>query len=211
MLRGKQHPPQQVALGIFQRDFVPKVCDVPARRVRLPHRTHACSSFAAKLIELLRSQAALHFDVIHLRKVLPTLQHLSREIAVVGKKNQSGRGVVEAPHRIDAFRQAAQKIAQRLAAFGVGHGGHHFRWLIQQNVHAALFRGDHLAGGFDAVGAGVGFGAQLRDHVAVHAHLTAGDELLCVAPRSDPRARDYFLQSFLHFNSLLNSSRGYAH
>src|SRR5216683_2323243 len=211
MLRGKQHPPQQVALGIFQRDFVPKVCDVSARRVRLPHRTHACSSFAAKLIELLRSQAALHFDVIHLRKVLPTLQHLSREVAVIGEKNQPRRGVFQASHRIDALRQAAQKIAQSLAAFGIGHGGHDFRRLVHQDVHAALFRSDHSARSFNAVGAGVGFGAQLGDHVAVHAHLTAGDELLCVAPRSDPRARDYFLQSFLHLGTSVRPTQNPIH
>ena len=133
-----------------------------------------------------------------LRKVFPALQHFRGEIAIVGEKNQSRGGVIEAADGIDAFRQAAQKIAQRLAAFGVGHGGHDFRRLIQQDVHVALFRGDHPARGFDPIGRGVGFRAQLGDHVAVHAHLAADDQLLGVAPRRDARARDYFLQSFLH-------------
>src|SRR6185437_11381395 len=95
MLRGKQHPPESVALGVFQLDLVPEIGTMTARRIRLAHGTHARARFPAELIELLRGQTALHFDVIELRKVLPALQHFVGEVAVVGEKYEAGGVVIE--------------------------------------------------------------------------------------------------------------------
>src|SRR6202007_3310556 len=51
---------------------------------------------------------------------------------------------------------------------------------------------------FHAVALGIGLGAKLGDHRAIHAHLSAADQFFRVAAGGYARAGDNFLQAFEH-------------
>jgi hypothetical protein len=112
--------------------------------------------------------------VVDLLEVVPMLQEVRREIAIIGKENEAGGGVFEIADGIDAFGKAAEEIAKSFAAFGIGQAGDDFGRLVEGEINSAFFFGGYFfAGDFDYVGAGVGLGAEFADGLTVHADLTA--------------------------------------
>jgi hypothetical protein len=190
---GKKHAAQNILFRILQGHFIPEIFRMPASRVRLTHRADSSAGIASQSLQVAHHQAPLNFHVIHLLKIRPVFQHFGGEVAVVGQKHQAHGVVVQPSNGINALRQALQAIHQRLAPFRVGHGGHHFRRLIQHDIHAALVGFHGLTGSFDAIGVSVRFRTQLRHYLAVHAHLPAQNQLFSVTPGGDTSARDYFL------------------
>src|SRR5256885_2928457 len=112
MLLREQRAPQGIALGILQGRFVPEIRGVSARGIRLTNRAHARAGLLAEALQVFICEAPFHFDVIHLAKVLPMLEHRSGQVAVIGEKHETRRGIVEPPNGINALRQAAQKRSE---------------------------------------------------------------------------------------------------
>jgi hypothetical protein len=190
---GKKDAAQNIFLGILQRHFIPEIFRVAARGVGLAHRADRSTGIAPQAFQIAHQQPTLNFHVVHLLKICPVFQHLRREIAIVGQKNQAHGVVIQTSNGIHTFRQTLQAIHQGLAPFRISHGGHNFRRLVQHYVNAALVGFHRATSGFNAVDLSVSFRAELGDHLPVHAHLPAQDKLFGVPPRSNSRTGNNFL------------------
>src|SRR5690242_11572162 len=194
-----QHTPQLFFPRIPHPHFIPEIRRPPARRVRLPHRFHLQPSFFSNSVQIRQRQHPLYLDVIHLLDLRPVLQHLRRQIAVIRQKHQPRRRILQIPHRKHPLRQSPQTVSQSLSPLGIGHRRNHLRRLVQRQIYVSL-RGlsDRSSRRFDLVCCRIGLGPKFPHHHAVHAHLSAQDQLLGVPPRSNPRTPNNLLQSFLH-------------
>src|SRR6267142_5031225 len=195
-----QHAPHLFLLRIPHPHFVPEIRCAPARCVRLPHRLHPHANLFSQPLQVRQRQHSFYLDVIDLLQLRPILQHLRRQVAVIRHEHQPRRRILQIPHRKHALRQSPQKVSQRLPPFGVRHRRHHFRRLVQQNVHAPrLFRFDDSPRCLNPVFRRVRLRPQLPHHAPVHLHLSALDQQLRMPPRSNPRPRNNLLQSLFHF------------
>jgi len=192
---------ENVEFGTGGVDFVPKIGGAPARGIGLADGAEAGAGFFAETIEFFEGEAALDLDVIDLRELGPGFEHGGGEVAIVGEKDEARVGIVEGADRIDAFGKAAEEIAKRAAALGVGEGGDDFGRFVEDEVDVILFGFDETAGGFDLVLGGIGLGAECGDDDAVDAHLAGEDELFGVAARGDAGVGDYFLEAVEHGES----------
>jgi hypothetical protein len=198
MFFGEEHAAKDVLAGILQGGLIPKIFGVAAAGVRLANGANDGVGVAAQTLQIGHEQATFDFYVIDLLKIGPVFEHFGGEVAIVREKNEAAGVVIETADGIDALGQAAEKIPESLAAFGIGHSGDDFGRLVEHEIDATLVGFDKLAGGFDAVFGGVRFAAQFSDHLAVNTDLAADDELLGVAAGSDTGAGDNFLEAFEH-------------
>src|SRR5947199_9114392 len=208
----EQHAPKLFLLCIPHARFVPIIRRPPARRVWLPHRSHLPASLFSQPLQVRQRQHSFHLHLIDLFQLCPLVQHFRRQVAVIRQKHQPRRRILQIPHREHALRQSAQTIAQRLPPFRVRHRRHHFRRLVQHHVNAPSCVGfDNFPRRLNPVLRRVRLRSQLLHHAPIHAHLSAGDQQLRMPPRSNPRPRNYLLQSFLHGFFLAISGRGTIH
>ena len=136
---------------------------------------------AASVVHFAFADAAFHLDPICLAQTRGGAKHARGQRTVAGEQNQAACGVIEAPDRENALGRAAQKIAQRLAAFGIGHGRNHLRRFVQHDVDLLVGNFGHATCDFDATAFGIGLRAELGDDLAVHAHLAAANQFFGVA------------------------------
>lgn len=193
---------ENVEFGAGGVDFVPKIGGAAARGVGLTDGAEAGAGFLAETIEFFEGEAALDFDVIDLWEMGPGFEHGGGEIAIVGEKDEAGVGVVEGADRINALGKAAQEIAKRAAALGIGEGGDDFGRFVEDEVDVIFFGFDEVAGGFDLVLGGISLGAEFGDDLAVDANLARKDELFGVAARGDAGVGDDFLEAVEHGRKL---------
>src|SRR6266404_4105297 len=206
MLLLDQHAPHLFLFRIPHPHFIPKIRRASPRCVRLPHRLHSYANLFSQPLQVRQRQHSLHFDVIHLLQLRPIFEHLRRQVAVIRHEHQPRCRILEIPYREHALRQSPQKVSQRLPPLRVRHRRHHFRRLVQQNVHAPpFFRFDDSPRRLNPVFRRVRLRPQLPDHAPIHAHLSAGDQQLRMPSRSNPRPRNNLLQSFFHFFFLIFS------
>ncbi|HXR33885.1 MAG TPA: hypothetical protein VN830_09265 [Verrucomicrobiae bacterium] len=189
---------ENVEFGAGGVNFVPEIGGATAGGIGLAHGAEARAGFFAEAIEFFEGEAALDLDVIDLRKIGPGFEHGGGEIAIVGKKDEAGVGVIEGADGIDAFGKAAEEIAEGAAAFGIGKGGNNFWRFVEEEIDVIFFGFDEAAGGFDLVFGGIGFGAEFGDDDAVDADLAGEDKFLGVASGGDAGVGDYFLEAVEH-------------
>src|SRR6266850_4971877 len=207
MLVLQQHASHLFLFRIPHPHFVPKIRRASPRCVRLPHRLHPYANLLPQPLQVRQRQHSFHLDVIDLIQVRPILKHLRRQVAVIRQKHQPRCRILQISYRKHSLRQSSQKISQRLATFRVRHRRHHFRRLVQQNVHAPpVLRFDDSPCRLDPVFRGVRLRPKLPHHAPVHLHLSAEDQQLRMPPRSNPRPRNNLLQSLFHFLFLTFSS-----
>jgi hypothetical protein len=162
----------------------------------------------AKALEIGEREHAFHFDVIGLIEVVPVLEELRGEVAVVGEEDEAGSGVFEIADGVNAFGKTAEKIAEGFASFGIGERGDNFGRFVEEEIDVPRGRvGDGAACSFDFVGGGIGFGAKFSDGFAIDAHLAGKDELFGMASRSDAGTGDNFLEAFEHCFGAIKNSR----
>src|SRR5690348_10651518 len=194
-----QHTPQLFFPRIPHPHFIPEIRRPPARRVRLPHCFHLQPGFFSNPVQIRQRQHPLYLDVIHLLDLRPVLQNLRRQIAVIRQKHQPRRRILQIPHWKHSLRQSSQAIPQSLPPLGISHRRNYLWRLVQRQVYVSLrVRSDRSSRRFDLVCRRIGLGPKFPHYHAVHAHLSAQDQLLRVPPRSNPRTPNNLLQSFLH-------------
>ena len=179
-------------------DFVPKIGGAATRGVGLADSAEARAGFFAQTIQFIEREAALDLDVIDLRELGPGFKNGGGEIAIVGEEDEAGVSVVQRADGIDALGKAAEEIAERAAALGIGEGGDDFGRFVEEEINVIFFGSDEAAGSFDFVFGGIGFGAEFRDDLTVDAHLAGEDELFGVAPGGDASVGDDFLEAVEH-------------
>jgi hypothetical protein len=150
------------------------------------------------LAELRQGKKALQLEQVGLPQVVRA-HDPTGQLAVVGEQEQTGAGIFQPPDGKHARRNRFQKSRQRFALFGIAHGGHHFWRLVHRQVQrlSGVVR-QQPAVHLDVVARGVGLGAQLGHHLSIQRHLPSRHHFFGVAARGQPRARNYFLDSFLH-------------
>src|SRR5882724_5225979 len=174
-----------VFFGAAHAHFVPIVCGVAACGVRLAQSLHFCANVFAKALQIIAGEHAFHFDVIDLLDIVPALEQVRGEVAIIGEEHQAGIGIFEIANGVNAFGKSAQQIAQRFAALWIGERGNNFRRLVKQQINFAAFGGNFFTGDFNFVRVGVGFGAEFADDFSVYFYLAADDELLGVSAGRD--------------------------
>ncbi len=189
-----------VAQGFFlcvtHANFVPIVGGVTTSRIGLAQGLETDAGFFAEMREFVAREHAFDLDVVTLFEMLPILEQRSGEVAVVREKNEAAGGVFEISHWVDACWKTAERVDERFAAFGIGHGSDDVDWFVKRQVDVRFSGGDEFSGGFDFVGSEVGFRAKFGDDFAVHADLAAEDELFGVPARGDAGSGDEFLKAF---------------
>jgi hypothetical protein len=172
---------QHVQFCAGELDFVPKIGGVAARGVRLTEGAELRAGLFAEALEFVEGETPLDFDVKELLKIRPVLEHGGSEIAIVGEEDEAAGVVVERADGIDTFWEAAEKIAEGLAAFRIGESGDDFGRLVHEEVDVAALGFNEAASGFDFIFGGIGLGAEFGDDFTVDANLAGEDELLGVA------------------------------
>jgi hypothetical protein len=140
-----------------------------------------CGCGAASIVHFAFADAAFHLDPICLAQTRGGAKHARGQRAVAGEQNEAACGVIEAPDWKNALGRTAEKIAQCLAAFGIGHGRNHLRRFVQHDVDLLVGNFGHAARDFDAIVFGIGLRAELSDDLAIHAHLAAANQFFGVA------------------------------
>jgi hypothetical protein len=118
------------------------------------------------------------------------------KVAIIRQKQQTLGIVIEPSNRIDPNLDAFQKILHCGPTFGVGHGGHEARGLIQHDIGERLLWVDELAVHLDVVFGCVCLAAKFGHYGAVHAHPAFRDKLFCSAARGQACGCYYFLKPF---------------
>ncbi len=178
--------------------FVPIIGGVAARRIGLANGAEMNAGFLGEAIEFGKGEAALDLDEEGLRELVPDAENGGSEVAIVGEQDEAAVVVIESADGIDALGKTAQEIAKGAAILRIGEMGDDFGRFVDDEI-GGLFCGiDEAAGNFDAVGIGVGLGAELGDDVAVDANLTGDDELFGVAARGDAGVGNDFLEAIEH-------------
>jgi hypothetical protein len=136
---------------------------------------------AAHLAHFIFVQAAFHFDRIRLAHTACGAQHTRGKLAVAGEQHQAAREIIQAADGEDPLRRAAQKIAQRFAALGIGERRNHLRRFVQNNVNKLGGDFRHAACDFHAIVIWIRLRAKLGDDLAVDAHLAAANQFFGVA------------------------------
>ena len=193
-----QRAAERIESGTLELQLIPVIGAVAARGFGLADGLEPNAHFLAEAFEIGEGEHALHFDVIGLLEMIPILQELSGEVAVVGHEDETGRSVFEIANRIDALWKTAKEIAKSFAALGVGESGDDFGRLVKQQVDRARGGVDGTAGGFDLVFGGIGLAAEFRDGLAVDANLARKDELFGVPTGGDAGTGDDLLKAFEH-------------
>lgn len=185
-------------LGAEHADFIPIVGRVAAHGVGLANDFHFDAGLLVEALDVGEREHAFDFEMVGLLKMIPVFEQLGGEVAIVGHENESGGGVFEIAHGIDALRKATKKIAEGFASFRIGERGDDFGRLVEEQVDVALVGIDGAASGFDFVFGGIGLGAEFGDDFAVDADLAGEDELFGMAAGRDAGAGDNFLEAFEH-------------
>jgi hypothetical protein len=178
--------------------LIPVILAAGTRGFRLTDGFEVHPGFFAEALEVGESEHAFYFEVVGLVELVPVLQELGGQIAIVSKENETSGCVFEIADGIDAFGKTAKKIAESFAAFRIGKGGDNFGRLVEEEIDGARGGIDGAAGGFDFVLGGIGFGAEFRDGFAVDADLAGEDELLGVTAGGDAGPGYDLLKAFEH-------------
>ena len=136
---------------------------------------------AAGFVHFAFADAAFHFDPIRLAQLFRGAQHARGELAVAGEQHETARRVIQSADGKNALGRAAQKMAQRFAAFGIGHRGDDFGRLVQQKINEFVADFGDAACDFDAIALGIGLRSHFGDDRAVDAHLAAANQFFGVA------------------------------
>ena len=142
--------------------------------------------------------AAADFDEVFFGDVRAGFGEFLGERAVVGEKEETFAGVVEAADGIDAFGERAEELHDGGAAFGVADGGDVAFGLVKHEVEEALGGLDGFAVNGDGVGVGIGFGAEFGDDLAVEGDAAGGDDFFGFAAGGDAGGGEDFLEAGLH-------------
>jgi hypothetical protein len=155
VIEARERSAQRVAARSRQFNFVPRIFGRAPRPRPLQWRELGLRG-AAHIAHLLFGEAAFHFDPICLAQAARGAQHARGKLAVAGEQHEAACEIIQAADGENSFGRAAQEIAQRFAALGIGERRHHLRRLVQNNVN--LVGGDfrHAARDFHAIVIGIG-------------------------------------------------------
>jgi hypothetical protein len=150
---------------------------------------------AAESIELVLSGNPGNLDEVSLLHACGGAGEAVGELAVVGHQQQAFAHVVEAADRVEALAHLVKELHDRGAAFRVLDGGDEALGLVQDEVAKALGALQELAVDADVVAAGVSFGAQLSNDLAVDLDSALLDKLLGFAAAGYAGLGEDFLQA----------------
>jgi len=118
-----------------------------------------------------------------------------REFAVVGQEQQSFAVVVETPHGIDVFADAAEQIDDRLPPLRVRPCRDDAGRLVEQDVAMTLRRTEAPSVNANVVCRGIGLDAHFADRLAVDRDAALLDQLFSGAARGDTSLRKNLLKA----------------
>src|SRR5262249_29167479 len=207
----KKYVAQRLHLRVAHLHFIPKIPAAPAS-IRTPPAAsprvsqlfHSPPRLFAQSFQIGERQHPFHFHIKSLLNRIPLFQKRRRKVAVIRHEHKARARILQISHGIHSRGKSSQQIFQRFSSLGIGQRGHHFRRLVHQQIDTPFFGFHRAARYFDAIFFGIRLRPKLRHHASIHAHLSAQDQLLRVAPRSNSRSRNNFLQSLLQWNPLVN-------
>ena len=132
-------------------------------------------------------------DLVDLVDLVGRVREAMREVTVVRQEQRARRVGIEPPDRDDA-RGMVDQVDDGRPSLRVARGRHRAGGLVQQDVGERLLR-ERLAVEAHLVGRLHG-GVELP-HLAVHGDAAGLDQLVGLAPRGDPGARDEGVEAHL--------------
>ena len=156
------------------------LCDDLTRSADHFGKTFGQVNTLAELGQILGLDAAGNFDDVRLLHAIARMRQAVGQLAVVGQEDQALAVHVEATDREHALPTIGQQIDHARPTRRIAIGADHASRLVDQVVNQLGSR-QCDAVDTDFVTQQVGFGAELRDDLAVDLDATGGDQLFALA------------------------------